>query len=218
MRYARPGGDSRKIGHGTVTTRRMGALGAHRAGHRQRRDRSSGCRSSSAPWSITGATAPPTAGYITSIDLAGLCVGSITTSMWASRIDWKQYVAAAIVVCLRHECAVRVVPHARHSDASCGLARVWHRVSRTRRLWLCISRVPDTARGFSIVIFAQVVANAIGARGLSSDRRSWGPGGLFVTIAVVMAVTVVVIPRLPGRDPLREPARQRRTIRTHSRR
>jgi hypothetical protein len=69
-----------------------------------------------------------------------------------------------------------------------------------------MSRVQDTARGFSIVIFAQVVANAAVLELFPVIDTAWGPGGLFVTIAVVMAATAVVVPRLPGRDTPPQPA------------
>jgi hypothetical protein len=67
-----------------------------------------------------------------------------------------------------------------------------------------MSRVQDTARGFSIVIFAQVVANAAVLEVFPVIDARWGPGGLFVTMAMVMAATAVIVPRLPGRDPVAE--------------
>jgi DHA1 family inner membrane transport protein len=150
-------------------------------------------------WGYTAAYS----GYIASVDLAGLFVGSVTTSMWASRINWKRYVAAAIVLCIVmnvlcvwfHTLGILMVLR-----FGAGLASG---VAYASSLTL-MSRVQDTARGFSIVIFAQVVANAAVLAVFPVIDATWGPGGLFVTIAIVMAVTAVVVPRLPGRDPAGE--------------
>jgi predicted MFS family arabinose efflux permease len=151
-------------------------------------------------WGYTAAYS----GYIASVDLAGLFAGSVTTSLWASRINWKRYVAAAIVLCIVmnvlcvwfHTLGILMVLR-----FGAGLASG---VAYGSSLAL-MSRVQDTARGFSIVIFAQVVANAAVLGVFPVIDARWGPGGLFVAIAVVMAATAVVVPRLPGRDPVAEP-------------
>jgi predicted MFS family arabinose efflux permease len=140
-------------------------------------------------------------GYITSVDLAGLFAGSATTSMWASRINWKRYVAGAILLCIVlnvlcvwfHTLGILMVLR-----FGAGLASG---VAYASSLAL-MSRVQDTARGFSIVIFAQVLANAAVLEVFPVIDARWGPGGLFVTIAAVMAATAVIVPRLPGRDPV----------------
>ncbi len=151
-------------------------------------------------WGYTAAYS----GYITSVDLAGLFAGSVTTSMWASRINWKRYVAGAILLCIVmnvlcvwfHTLGILMVLR-----FGAGLASG---VAYASSLAL-MSRVQDTARGFSIVIFAQVLANAAVLEVFPTIDATWGPGGLFVTIAVVMAATAVIVPRLPGRDPVAEP-------------
>ena len=150
-------------------------------------------------WGFTAAYS----GYITSVDLAGLFAGSVTTSMWASRINWKRYVAGAILLCIVlnvlcvwfHTLGILMVLR-----FGAGLASG---VAYASSLAL-MSRVQDTARGFSIVIFAQVVANAAVLEVFPVIDAKWGPGGLFVTIAAVMAATAVIVPRLPGRDPVAE--------------
>ena len=45
-------------------------------------------------WNFTAADA----GYITSIDLAGLCIGAITTSAWAPKLNWQRYMGITIVL------------------------------------------------------------------------------------------------------------------------
>jgi predicted MFS family arabinose efflux permease len=154
-------------------------------------------------WGYTAAYS----GYITSVDLAGLFAGSVSTSLWASRINWRRYVAGAIVLCIImnvlcvwfHTLGILMVLR-----FGAGLASG---VAYASSLAL-MSRVQDTARGFSIVIFAQVVANAAILEIFPAIDATWGPGGLFVTIAIVMAATVVIIPRLPGRDLVADPGIQ----------
>jgi predicted MFS family arabinose efflux permease len=119
--------------------------------------------------------------------------------MWAGRINWKRYVAAAIVVCIVtnvlcvwfHTLGVLMALRFAAGIAS--------GVAYASSLAL-MSRVEDTARGFSVVIFAQVVANAAVLEAFPAIDARWGPGGMFVAIAAVMAATAVVVPRLPGRD------------------
>ena len=61
----------------------------------------------------------------------------------------------------------------------------------------------DTARGFSILIFAQVVANAIVLAAFPAIDARWGPAGLFVSIAVVLTATLATVPALGARRPER---------------
>jgi predicted MFS family arabinose efflux permease len=127
-------------------------------------------------------------------------VGAVTTSVWANRINWKRFVGVAIVLC----CVMNILCVWFHTlGVLCALrfcAGLASGVAYSSLLTL-LSRVPDTARGFSIVIFAQVIANAIVLAVFPAIDTVWGPGGLFVTIAVVMAATLVIVPSLPGRDP-----------------
>jgi predicted MFS family arabinose efflux permease len=139
------------------------------------------------------------AGYITSIDLAGLFVGSVATSAWASRLDWRRYVTAAIVLC----CVTNVLCVWFHTLGMLSALRFGAGLASgaaysSSLALLC--RAPDTARAFSILIFAQVVANAIVLAAFPTIDTAWGPGGLFVTIAIVLAVTLVVVPSLPRRE------------------
>jgi predicted MFS family arabinose efflux permease len=140
------------------------------------------------------------AGYITSIDLAGLCVGAITTSAWATRVNWRRYTAGAVVLgvvfntlCLWFHalgplCVLRF---------GAGLAS--GAIYSSSLALLCYQT--DTARGFSILIFAQVVANAIVLAAFPAIDARWGPAGLFVSIAIVLAATLAMVPALGAHRP-----------------
>jgi predicted MFS family arabinose efflux permease len=145
------------------------------------------------------------AGYLSSIDLAGLCVGAVATSAWARRIDWRRYVTTAIVVC----CVMNVLCVWFHTFGPLSALRFGAGLASgaaySSSLAL-LSRAPDTARAFSWLIFAQVVANAIVLAVFPAIDASWGPAGMFVATAGVLAITLVVIPSLPGRPPREEPA------------
>jgi predicted MFS family arabinose efflux permease len=140
------------------------------------------------------------AGNITSIDLAGLCVGGIMTSAWANRIDWRRYMAIVVIAgalmnvscvwfhTLGPLCALRFA-----AGLASGAA-----YSSSLAL-LC--QTEDTAKGFSVLIFAQVIANVIVLAAFPAIDNRWGPAGLFVSIAVVLSATVFVVPALPARRP-----------------
>jgi predicted MFS family arabinose efflux permease len=142
------------------------------------------------------------AGYITSIDLAGLCVGGIMTSAWATRIDWRRYTAIVVILgavmnvacvwfhTLGPLCALRFA-----AGLASGAA-----YSSSLAL-LC--QTEDTAKGFSVLIFAQVIANAIVLAAFPAIDNRWGPAGLFVSIGIVLIATVFVVPALPERQPAR---------------
>ncbi len=140
------------------------------------------------------------AGYITSIDLAGMCIGAITTSAWAPRLNWKRYMTIAIllgaganVLCLWFHTfgALAILRFAAGLASgaaySSSLALLCHTI--------------DTARGYSILIFAQVIANAIVLAAFPAIDDRWGPAGLFITIAIVLLATLLVVPYLPVRQP-----------------
>ncbi len=55
------------------------------------------------------------AGYVTSIDLAGLLVGSVVTSLMARRLDWRWYVGGALALSAGIQFAVRAI--SRHRRA-----------------------------------------------------------------------------------------------------
>ena len=139
----------------------------------------------------------PSAGYITSIDLAGLCIGAITTSAWATKVDWKWYATSVIglgvvmnLLCVPFHtlailCALRFGAGLASGAAySSSLALLCHQA--------------DTAKGFSILIFAQVMANVIVLAAFPAIDDRWGPAGLFVSIAIVLVATLGVIPGLPA--------------------
>lgn len=140
------------------------------------------------------------AGYITSIDLAGLCVGAITTSAWATRVDWRRFTAGAVVlgVVLNVLC---VWLHA--LGALCvlrfGAGLASGAIYSSSLALLCQSA--DTARGFSVLIFAQVIVNAIVLAVFPAIDDRWGPSGLFVSIAVVLTATLAAVPALGAQRP-----------------
>src|SRR5271154_530111 len=103
---------------------------------------------------------PEYAGYVTSIDLAGLLLGSIATSLLASRLDWRWYVGVALTL----SAAFNLLCTQYHSmPALCCLrfaAGFTSGATYAASLTL-LSRNPDPARGFSFMILLQVLANAV---------------------------------------------------------
>jgi predicted MFS family arabinose efflux permease len=137
------------------------------------------------------------AGYLTSIDLAGLFIGSVTTAAWAARIDWRRYITAAILFgCTLNVLCVWFHTFGALSALRFGAGLASGAAYSSSLALLCLAS--DTARGFSLLIFAQVVANAIVLAVFPAIDTAWGPGGLFVAIAAVLAATLAVVPRLPG--------------------
>jgi len=140
------------------------------------------------------------AGYITSIDLAGLCIGAITTSAWAPKLNWKKYMTAAIVF----GAALNVLSLWFHSFGALAVLRLGAGLASGAAYSSSLALLcgaTDTARGYSILIFAQVIANAIVLAAFPAIDDRWGPAGLFVTIAVVLLATLFVVPYLPARRP-----------------
>jgi|SRR5579871_3746935 len=141
------------------------------------------------------------AGYITSLDLAGLVLGSSLTSSVALRIHWRHYLTAAlsIAVLLNLACTLHpgplllgVLRLGAGLASSCGYA-----ASLT-----LLSRLPDNARGFSWMIFAQVVANALILSVFPALDDTFGPAGMFAATALILALTLGVAPLMPGHLPL----------------
>jgi predicted MFS family arabinose efflux permease len=139
------------------------------------------------------------AGYITSIDLAGVLAGSVATSLVACRVDWRPYVGAALALCAGFNllCAPfhGVV-------ALCCLrfaAGVASGATYASSLTL-LSRNAEPTRGFSILILLQVLANAIVLALFPLLNVRWGPAGIFMAIAGVLLVSLAVVPLLPRRD------------------
>jgi predicted MFS family arabinose efflux permease len=155
-------------------------------------------------WGYSAASA----GYITSIDLAGLCAGAVVTSAWANRVDWRRYTAGAVILgavmnvlcvwfhALGPLCVLRF---------GAGLAS--GAIYSSSLALLC--HAADTARGFSVLIFAQVIANAIVLATFPAIDDRWGPAGLFVSMAAVMIATLAAVPALGERRP--EPTASQRT-------
>jgi predicted MFS family arabinose efflux permease len=145
-------------------------------------------------WHLTGAQA----GYITSIDLAGLFVGSSLTSVFALKIHWRAYLSAALLCacCLNAFCVLHptlVLLAALRFGA--GMASGAAYASSLALL----ARERDTARAFSFMIFSQVVANAVILAVFPVIDDAFAPAGLFAAVGIVLAATLGVVPWLPGR-------------------
>jgi MFS family permease len=139
------------------------------------------------------------AGYVTSVDLAGLFVGSVATSVFAHRMDWRWYVGAALTM----SAAFNVLCAEFHSIAplcafrfAAGLASGATYASSLTLL----SRCSEPMRAFSYLILLQVIANAVVLFVFPLLNERWGPGAIFQAIAAVLAASVAVAPLLPHRD------------------
>jgi len=142
---------------------------------------------------------PEYAGYVTSIDLAGVLVGSIVTSLMARRVDWRWYVGGALTL----SAAFNLLCAPFHSIVAlcCFRFAAGFGSGATYASSLTLlSRNSEPARAFSILILLQVLANAgvLGLFPLVNER--WGPAGIFVAIAGMLAATLAVVPLLPGAE------------------
>jgi predicted MFS family arabinose efflux permease len=138
-------------------------------------------------------------GYITAIDLAGVLTGSVVTSLLARRVDWRRYVGAALAL----SAAFNLLCAPFHGViALCCLrfaAGVTSGATYASSLTL-LSRHAEPARGFSILILLQVLANAIVLALFPLLNARWGPAGIFMAIAGVLLATLAAVPLLPRRD------------------
>jgi predicted MFS family arabinose efflux permease len=139
------------------------------------------------------------AGYVTSIDLAGVLTGSVVTSLLARRVDWRCYVGAALAL----SATFNLLCAPFHGlVALCCLrfaAGVTSGATYASSLTL-LSRHAEPARGFSIMILLQVLANAIVLALFPLLNVRWGPPGIFVAVAGVLLATLAAVPLLPRRD------------------
>jgi predicted MFS family arabinose efflux permease len=145
-------------------------------------------------WLLTGAQA----GYITSIDLAGLFVGSTITSALAPRLHWRAYLSAALAsaaalnaFCMLHPALITLAALRFGAGMASGAAYA--------SSLALLSRESDTARAFSLMIFAQVLANAVILAVFPHIDDAFGPAGLFAAVGALLAATLCVVPKLPGR-------------------
>jgi predicted MFS family arabinose efflux permease len=142
---------------------------------------------------------PEYAGYVTSIDLAGVLAGSVVTSLMAHRVDWRGYVGAALALCAASNllCApLHGVVALCCLRFAAGLASGATYASSLTLL----SRNAEPAHGFSILILLQVLANAIVLALFPLLSARWGPAGIFVAIAGVLLVSLAAVPLLPRRE------------------
>jgi MFS family permease len=138
------------------------------------------------------------AGYVTSVDLAGLLAGSVATSLLAPRLDWRWYVGGALI----SSAAFNVLCAPFHSmGLLCAFrfgAGFASGATYASSLTL-LSRHPEPVRAFSVLILLQVLANAIVLFVFPLLNERWGPGAIFEAIALVLTVSTAVAPLLPRR-------------------
>jgi predicted MFS family arabinose efflux permease len=138
------------------------------------------------------------AGYVTSIDLAGLFVGSSITSALALKVHWRAYLLAALLLasglnacCMLHPALAWLWALRFGAGTASGAAYA--------SSLALLSRSRDTAHAFSLMIFSQVVANALILAVFPIIDDAFGPAGLFAAVGAVLASTLCVVPMLPGR-------------------
>src|SRR5208282_1535204 len=146
-------------------------------------------------WGYTAAYA----GYVTSIDLAGLLLGSVVTSLMAHRVDWRWYVGGALALSAGFN--LLSAPYHGIAALCCWrfAAGLTSGATYASSLTL-LSRNPEPARAFSIMILLQVLANAVVLALFPVLNERFGPTGIFAAIAGVLLVSVAVVPLLPRRD------------------
>jgi len=139
------------------------------------------------------------AGYVTSIDLAGLLAGSVTTSLLARRVDWRWYVGGALflsaafnLLCAPFHAIVALCCFRFGAGFASG-------ATYASSLTL-LSRNSEPARGFAYMILFQVLANAAVLALFPVLNEHWGPAAIFAAIAAVLIASLSVVPLLPRRD------------------
>jgi predicted MFS family arabinose efflux permease len=139
------------------------------------------------------------AGYVTSIDLAGLLAGSVVTSLMARQLDWRRYVGAALVLSATFNflCAPfhGVVALCCFRFAAGCASGATYASSLT-----LLSRSVEPARAFSMLILLQVLANAIVLALFPFLNARWGPAAIFAAVAAVLLASMAAVPLLPRRD------------------
>jgi predicted MFS family arabinose efflux permease len=139
------------------------------------------------------------AGYVTSIDLAGVLAGSVVTSLMAHRLDWRCYVGAALAL----SAAFNLLCAPFHGVAAlcCFRFAAGFASGATYASSLTLlSRNAEPARVFSMMILMQVLANAIVLALFPLLNERWGPAAIFAAVAGVLLASLAVVPLLPRRD------------------
>lgn len=146
-------------------------------------------------WNYSGAYA----GYVTSVDLAGLLVGSTATSLLAHRLDWRWYVAGTLT--LSAVCNLLCAPF--HGILLLCVFRfgagLGSGATYASSLTL-LSRYSDPVRAFSCLILFQVLVNAVVLLVFPLLNEAGGPAAIFDAIAGLLFASVIVAPLLPYRD------------------
>ena len=146
-------------------------------------------------WSYSGAYA----GYVTSVDLAGLLVGSTATSLLAHRLDWRWYVAGTLT--LSAVCNLLCGPF--HDIVLLCVFRfgagLGSGATYASSLTL-LSRYSEPVRAFSCLILLQVLVNALVLLVFPLLNEAGGPSAIFDAIAGLLFASVIVAPLLPHRD------------------
>ncbi len=146
-------------------------------------------------WNYSGAYA----GYVTSVDLAGLLTGSTATSLLAHRLDWRWYVGGALA--LSALCNLACAPF--HGILLLCVFRfgagLGSGATYASSLTL-LSRYSDPVRAFSCLILLQVLANALVLMVFPLLNQAAGPAAIFDAIAALLFASMAVAPLLPHRD------------------
>jgi predicted MFS family arabinose efflux permease len=147
-------------------------------------------------WRLTASDA----GYLTAVELAGVFVGSSLTSALANRLHWRHYLSAALCLAALFNGMSALHPAPLALKALRLGAGITSGAAYASSLAL-LSRESDTARAFSWMIFAQVVANAVVLAVFPAIDDAKGPAGMFAAVGVVLLLTLAVMPLIPGRLP-----------------
>lgn len=146
-------------------------------------------------WNYSGAYA----GYVTSVDLAGLLTGSTATLLLAHRLDWRWYVGGALA--LSALCNLACAPF--HDILLLCVFRfgagLGSGATYASSLTL-LSRYSDPVRAFSCLILLQVLANALVLMAFPLLNQAAGPAAIFDAIAALLFASMAVAPLLPHRD------------------
>ncbi|MBS0365789.1 MAG: hypothetical protein JSR67_08215 [Proteobacteria bacterium] len=142
------------------------------------------------------------AGYVTSVDLAGLFLGSVVTASVTRAFGRSTRVTAAVVICALSNLLCAFWHPLPALFALRFIAGVTAGMTYAYSLTL-LARFPDAARGFALMVFWQVVANAVVIAVFPVIGSRFGPPGLFLTLALLLLGTlpaIFAVPQLRDRE------------------
>src|SRR5262249_41528962 len=121
---------------------------------------------------------------------------SVVTSVIARRVSWRRYVGGAIVACFCLNVACTSISAFAPILVLRLAAGVTSGMIYSAGLAL-LSRSDHATRDFSLLVFLQVLANALVLSIFPGLAQTWGPAGLFAIIAVTLGATLAIVPWLP---------------------